>query len=1298
MQVKRGNTIMAIILSIMMVCSSLAIPVTAQAEEATSPISYEFNNGVAGDGTGVVKIVAPTSETASFDSYVLYWGDANGKLADFWPIITLTKADAQAGYQMVNCLAIPKGATRLLAYLKSGDTELKNYEFAIPTAKQAANETPINTMFFISDTHVDTIQTQYGLNLDHALKDIKNINEAADTKASGIVIDGDLVNGIYANGDDQVAQYKAFKQIVSDNSENLPQVVYNIGNHDCYNNGRNADNFFAAMDRDYLYFETTIGNQHLLLLGGMADTVDISDQLGWLDQKLAADAAKGVQTYVFLHQGINNTVSGTYPGQWMVNTIANESALTAVLNKYPSAIFISGHSHMTLDARVTALNGMGACPSYINDASTAYLTLVDADNYYGKTDDDYTGTKGSQGIYVEVYKDKLILHGRDFKGNQWIPRATLKIDLVNSETNLPAILSITGSKTAGETVTASLTANGSPYVNDNLTYTWYADQTKRGEGSSYTIQSADTGKKITVVVRDTTTGKFKSTFMGSTVVDKTELSSAITAATTAEKGIAVDTVATNVPVGTKWVTAADMKTFTDAISAAQTVNGNSAAIQADVNAAASAVTAAKDTFTKALQDGTKVATVDKTALLAAIAAATTAENGIVVDTVAANVLKGTKWVTATDMKTYTDAISAAQTVYGNNAATKADVESAVSSLNAAKDTFTKALQDGTATLDKSTLLSAITEANAAKKDVVTGTIASDAVKGTKWVTVLQLATFTNAISAAQKVYDSSTATRADVDSAVSTLNTAKDTFTKALQDGTYVVDKYALVNLIAAANLAKTSVSVSTLAAYVSQGTSWVTEAEFIMLTNAISNAQKVNDNALATQDDVDTVTGALRAAQYAFSAAFKDGTNVSTSVIVDKTELLNAITAATWAKLDVSTDTNAANVCDGINWVTANDMSALTSALSIAETVYNTNAPTRDAVISATSSLNTALTTFTSALKAGTQPATKDDLQTVLTKANAEKAGVVVNTKASDVATISKWVLSSEMKAYKAAIDSADAIYKYTASEQQIATAIKTLNAAKTTFMSVKKDGTYTSSSGGSTSGGSTSGGSTSGGSTSGGSTSGGSTSGGSTSGGSTSGGSTSGSSTSSGTSTQTSTSGLTDISGHWAYSAIIAMKAKGVVSGTPDGKFEPDKTATRAEFAKMAAVAFSYTASGTTSTFSDVSSSAWFASYINALSSNNIISGVSADSFSPNGSLTREQLATIVYRILKAKSITLTSSSTAFSDESSISSWAKDAVHALQAKGVISGKGSNQFDPKGYATKAEVASILQRALALVQ
>jgi len=114
----------------------------------------------------------------------------------------------------------------------------------------------------------------------------------------------------------------------------------------------------------------------------------------------------------------------------------------------------------------------------------------------------------------------------------------------------------------------------------------------------------------------------------------------------------------------------------------------------------------------------------------------------------------------------------------------------------------------------------------------------------------------------------------------------------------------------------------------------------------------------------------------------------------------------------------------------------------------------------------------------------------------------------------------------------------------------------------------------------------------------------------------------------------------------------------------------------------------------FNDVSENEYYAIPITWASKNGIVNGVGNNIFAPNKSISREDLATILYRYITKYNLQVEKEddNTNYSDEDYISNYAKDSVKSLSNMGIIKGKNDNKFDPKGQSTRAEVATILMR------
>ena len=169
------------------------------------------------------------------------------------------------------------------------------------------------------------------------------------------------------------------------------------------------------------------------------------------------------------------------------------------------------------------------------------------------------------------------------------------------------------------------------------------------------------------------------------------------------------------------------------------------------------------------------------------------------------------------------------------------------------------------------------------------------------------------------------------------------------------------------------------------------------------------------------------------------------------------------------------------------------------------------------------------------------------------------------------------------------------------------------------------------------------------------------------------------------------------WYYLTVAQVYERGVFGGTSTTTFNPTTNMIRADFVTVIARISGrdvneYYYGG----FGDVDQNAYYAASVNWAASEGIVSGVDGNLFAPNDKITREQACVIIVRFANVIGINLSASQAAvtFSDNTSISSYAKDAVTTAQKAGLINGKGDNQFDPQGYATRAEVAAIMLRLL----
>lgn len=176
-----------------------------------------------------------------------------------------------------------------------------------------------------------------------------------------------------------------------------------------------------------------------------------------------------------------------------------------------------------------------------------------------------------------------------------------------------------------------------------------------------------------------------------------------------------------------------------------------------------------------------------------------------------------------------------------------------------------------------------------------------------------------------------------------------------------------------------------------------------------------------------------------------------------------------------------------------------------------------------------------------------------------------------------------------------------------------------------------------------------------------------------------------------------LTDIGGHWAEPYILKIVGLRVASGQPDGTFAPDVALTRAQAAKMLALALGIAPDDTVALpFADKAQiPSWATGYVAAVYKSGLMQGYPNNCFDPNGTVTRAQFAMMVVRAL---GLTVEAGSrTTFADDGSIPTWARAEVAAAVKAGVVSGLPGNQFAAARGCTRAEAAKMLCKLIDLL-
>ena len=188
----------------------------------------------------------------------------------------------------------------------------------------------------------------------------------------------------------------------------------------------------------------------------------------------------------------------------------------------------------------------------------------------------------------------------------------------------------------------------------------------------------------------------------------------------------------------------------------------------------------------------------------------------------------------------------------------------------------------------------------------------------------------------------------------------------------------------------------------------------------------------------------------------------------------------------------------------------------------------------------------------------------------------------------------------------------------------------------------------------------------------------------------------------------GLHDVAGpdYWAHKGIDYCVRNRLMSGVGAGTFSPDTACTRAQIVKIL-----YNRSGNQADYSyyylpftDVAPGAWYYNAVAWAYCNDVTSGTSATTFTPNAAITRQQLVTFLYRYTVKYAPEFTGNAapiSAFPDAGSVANWAYAAMSWAVGNGLIKGNGHDNgldyLDPNGSATRAQTATIIMRYCQLI-
>lgn len=354
--------------------------------------------------------VTVTPSSSKKLTYLFYWAKNGARLEDYLPIATVVSSGSDPFEVPFNdTLFMPEGADSVEVAVKQGVSESffapANDVLKVPASKL------LFTFSVLSDLHIIDTAPQHISHLRAALSDIRALTP--DTEAIFTVGD----NTDRGRKENYELLMKTIAEETSDIGWNVP-IRFTMGNHDQVFNGTYEQQL--ALFKEYtgmpgVYYASEFGGMKFLVLGSdekVGEGVMHASQLDWLEAQLHSVGTE-TPVFLFLHQPLVETVAGSLYSSnpdvqyWYGFSAANDR-FRSILAQYPNAILFTGHTHWTFESNRPILYGNGADASFVGCASVGYL-WTDEDN----------STGGSEGWYIEVYEDYILLKGREFTDRKW---------------------------------------------------------------------------------------------------------------------------------------------------------------------------------------------------------------------------------------------------------------------------------------------------------------------------------------------------------------------------------------------------------------------------------------------------------------------------------------------------------------------------------------------------------------------------------------------------------------------------------------------------------------------------------------------------------------------------------------------------------------------------------------------------------------------------------------------------------------------------------------------------------------
>ena len=429
----------------------------------TLVLSYNFNNAEAGHAGGTISLTS--TDAVNDGTYDIYWANDGALLSGYDPITSFTMSGANSvqTYSFIDRTAIPVGATRIIAV--NGDTMYASR--SIPVSKRFTGNR-LYSFGLLSDVHIDgdgEDEASSNTDLIEILQFFNNNEEIAMVCTAG-----DMTRNGYSYDCEE------YNRIISTYLADTP-IWTCRGNHDTLNDCATIDYYTANLEPNGLYYQQTYNGDLFLFIGwhGSYQQPFSDEEIAWLEPILETNRNRRVFLFIhpFLTTGTGNP-HNLYPFQSAVCDITSGNCLLfyQMMQRYRNVILFHGHSHFEflmqrLDEDANCHPRRSNMCAEVHVPSSGNPRKNDSGTSYN---DSYDYYPGSQGYICDVYENHIILRGRDFETDSFVPLAQYIIDTTPIEIpaqgeDVPTIYDITN------TLTNVTTSNSANSIEENASYT-----------------------------------------------------------------------------------------------------------------------------------------------------------------------------------------------------------------------------------------------------------------------------------------------------------------------------------------------------------------------------------------------------------------------------------------------------------------------------------------------------------------------------------------------------------------------------------------------------------------------------------------------------------------------------------------------------------------------------------------------------------------------------------------------------------------------------------------------------------